>query len=970
MEDVLADLEAKYSKEIFIINQQLADFASEVFGESSTVAAPPAAAAPAAKGKAAPAPAAPAAAPVRGTPRNILEKQADNDKWYKIMSDIKQTISNKFFIEEYTMNKFVEKAQRHQWEKWSNIANLPGLIWGAANDLMASAWSSLMWVLSGGQSVVEKAATIFTGTMKLGVATAAWAYHSSVQMAGWTAAKVADFTVEVAKIGARVVEGAGKVAWAVISKSLEVLGNMVGTAINLAISAGNLLKDAAVALVTEVGNLLSTAAHGMQSFVSMVWGGLYSTVSGVLTKLGSFAYELIKEHPAEVALVASACGAGLVVGSVWGLSWLATGTLMAGMGALAAPTTVYTGAYEEASKALDALGDATKGTAVGALAAAATAKKEGEVAVKGSFGAALWSKAFPSDEDKKRNELKAAVDKATGAAKADAWKALAEFEKKTEADKAAKAATAGSPAFGPDDNVVQRRKSLESAAAAAAGEEKVKAYEALAKFEKDQADATEAKREQSIKDSAKYKSLVNGSMQAAAKALAELNKEKDPNMRRAIKVFAEEHKTEIKAELNKAHKAALEKKASAKAPAAGPVVDEDDDNEITAPTLPSADDIKAKTQEAVEQAQQAHDKESEGPAKTVRKHALDAAKAEKAAIDAEADATPDAEERLKKLSARHKRVTERGAKAHTELAKVAGNHEKHGEAVKKLAAKAIRHHENASHIHAGVAIEGKRHLRSDTKAGRAAMASHKAAHKEHSKKKVDAHVAVHHAVKTATKYKRAHEKALPVVKRHSGKKAAQAHARKAAAIGWHVKTSIGHTSSKVLAHKRTAMKKSAERKQRRSKRTRGGGQEGGDPYTADEKAAAADASAVQTLVDTNIKEFESELQAVSDEAASFEKQLKDIPDPEVDDPTDIAFPAKSAPPTDAEIKALAQDLDPKGLVDAQVSKNVAAVGGRRVTRKGGLVMRRNSTRRRSKRDKTRVHRSARSSLNRTMRIKM
>jgi hypothetical protein len=469
-----------------------------------------------------------------------------------------------------------------------------------------------------------------------------------------------------------------------------------------------------------------------------------------------------------------------------------------------------------------------------------------------------------------------------------------------------------------------------------------------------------------IRESKEYKQLETEAMKNVAQLVSKF-KQQEPNMKRALMVFAKEHKDEIRTELNKAHQAALEQQKQA---LAGSIAEEDDDEEVTASTLPTADQIKAKTKEAVEKAQEAHDNEPVGPSQTVRKHALESAKAEKAAIDAEMDATSDPEERLKKLSARHKRVTERGAKAHIELAKVAGNHEKHGEAVKNLAAKAIRNHENASHIHAGVAIEGKRHLRKDTKAGRAAIASHKTAHKEHSKKKVEAHVAVHHAVKTATKYKRAHEKALPVVKRHSGKKAAQAHARKAAAIGWYIKSSIGHTSSKVLAHKRTAMKKSAERNQKSSRRTRGGGQEGGDPYSADEKAEAAAASAVEKLVDTNIKEFESELQAESDDAASFEKQLKDIPDPEVDDPTDIAFPAKSAPPTDAEIKALAQDLDPNGLMDAQVSKNVAAVGGRRVTRKGGVVMRHSSTRRRSKRDKTRSSARPRGYLNRTMRIKM
>ena len=86
----------------------------------------------------------------------------------------------------------------------------------------------------------------------------------------------------------------------------------------------------------------------------------------------------------------------------------------------------------------------------------------------------------------------------------------------------------------------------------------------------------------------------------------------------------------------------------------------------------------------------------------------------------------------------------------------------------------------------------------------------------------------------------------------------------------------------------------------------------------------------------------------------------------------------SAIPSDSALKALAQEMDP--VETQQLDLKIAsgdlsvtgkpATGGRRVTRKGGVVMRHSSTRRRSKRDKTRSGARPRGYLNRTMRIKM
>jgi len=113
-------------------------------------------------------------------------------------------------------------------------------------------------------------------------------------------------------------------------------------------------------------------------------------------------------------------------------------------------------------------------------------------------------------------------------------------------------------------------------------------------------------------------------------------------------------------------------------------------------------------------------------------------------------------------------------------------------------------------------------------------------------------------------------------------------------------------------------------------------------------------------------------------SSGYEKGLKEITNPATDDPTDIQFTKDSAIPSDSALKALAQEMDPVETqkLDLKIATGELsntgkpAVGGQRVTRKGGVVMRHSSTRRRSKRDKTRSGARPRGYLNRTMRIKM
>ena len=982
MEEILQELENKWSKEIFVINQQLDDFARDVFNEERAYTVPTAAEAAAAeqpKGKAGRAPAAAAPTPkasetkARAAATKLLDKDM-NDKWFKIMSDIKQTISYKFFIEDYTLEKFINKAQWHQWGDFTSSKGMVAMVVGAAQEAAAAIVVTTMWLLSGGKSIVAKVETMFTGTMKLGIATAGFLYQSSIRMANWTAGRIADFATTTAKIGAAIVTGVGRAAWTVVTKTLETLGSIVAGAINLAMSAGELLMDAAVALVKEVGELLAIGAHGMISFVSAVWGGLYSSVKYAVETVGSMAIDLVTKHPVEVALVSAACGGGLVIGSIWGLSWLATGAITVGSLALATPASVY---EEGASEALAALSAAKEGFSKSALGTVTSAASAAAKTIDGSSAMSLWHRAFPSDTDKERASLKAKADSAKPAEKAEAYRKLAEFEKTTaEAAAAAAAAKAATEAEKAADKaaangVVRRRDELKKAAEAAVAsknatpEQKADAYKALADFEETSAKEAEAKREKDIRASAEYKGL---DVVKTAQALAGWNKVRDPKMRLAVKAWAADNKAAVEQELSDAHKRAVARKsrpATAEAPA-------DEQGEAVASKLPTEKEINDKADEAVEKAKEDHDKEPDGPKKTVKKQVLDAAKAERDELKADMKGTDgDDDAKHKKLSARHTSVAERHSKAMTDLAKVAGNHEKHGEAIKKLAAKADRHHENATHVHSGVAISGKKHIKKDSAAGKRAIESHKAAHKDHSKKKVAAHVAVHHAVKSANKLKHAHEKAHPVVKSHSGKKVSHAHARKASALAWKVKSGMAHTASKISAHRRTAMK--TAQKARRAPRKRGGARE----FTSGEQAEAKLAEEDQIVLDAIVKEVDKDLTKISEEAEEHEKDLKAIPDPEGENPAEVSFPAKSPPPTDTEITALAQDLDPKAYAEASIiNKNTAAPapaagGARRLTRKGGLLLKSNSTRRRNKQDKTRMNKSARRGyFNRTMRVRV